>query len=66
MSSDLEQVLAGTGLCGQCAHVLVRPTRRGTTYLRCGLAADNPAYPKYPRLPVLSCPGFRAESGRGV
>lgn len=52
-----EDVLAAAGLCGTCAHVLVRPTRRGPTYLRCGLAASDPAYVKYPRLPVLACAG---------
>ena len=46
------------GLCAECAHALVRPTNKGTIYLRCGLAATDDRFPRYPRLPVLDCPGF--------
>jgi hypothetical protein len=49
------------GLCGTCVHAIVRPTRRGTVYLRCGLASADDRYPKYPRLPVLNCPGYAAK-----
>jgi hypothetical protein len=49
------------GLCGHCAHALVRPTRRGTVYLRCALAATDAHFPKYPRLPVDDCIGFQPE-----
>ena len=47
------------GLCGSCRHALLRPTRRGTTYLRCALAATDPRFPRYPRLPVRECAGYR-------
>ena len=46
------------GLCLSCQHALIRPTNKGTTYLRCGLAATDDRFPKYPRLPVTSCRGF--------
>jgi hypothetical protein len=46
------------GLCGRCVHALVRPTRRGTAYLRCTLAATDARFPKYPQLPVNQCIGF--------
>jgi hypothetical protein len=49
------------GLCGSCRHALVRPTRRGTVYLRCGRAATDPRYPKYPPLPVRRCDGHDAK-----
>jgi hypothetical protein len=48
---------AGAGLCTTCRHAMVRPTRRGTTYLRCTLASSDARFPKYPRLPVLTCEG---------
>lgn len=51
---------ASAGLCANCAHAIVRPTRRGTTYLRCGLAATDDTYPRYPRLPVRTCAGHVA------
>lgn len=46
------------GLCLSCRHALIRPTKKGTVYLRCGLAAVDDRFPKYPRLPVVSCLGF--------
>lgn len=46
------------GLCGHCRHGHQTLTRRGPIYLRCLLAARDPAWPKYPRLPVRSCSGF--------
>ncbi len=46
------------GLCGTCRRALIRPTRRGPTYLRCGLATSDGRFPKYPRLPVLECAGY--------
>jgi hypothetical protein len=49
------------GLCGHCEYAIVRPTRRGTVYLRCGRAATDPRFAKYPRLPVVNCPGYQPE-----
>ena len=48
------------GLCELCSYAQLNNTRRGTVYLRCLLAARDERYPKYPRLPVLSCAGFTA------
>jgi hypothetical protein len=48
------------GLCGRCTHALIRPTNKGTTYLRCDRAGSDPRFPRYPRLPMISCPGFIA------
>jgi len=47
------------GLCATCVHAMLRPTRRGTTYLRCALAASDARFPKYPRLPVHTCAGHQ-------
>ncbi|WP_157597447.1 hypothetical protein [Streptacidiphilus rugosus] len=49
---------AHPGLCAGCRHRLLNETRRGTVYLRCGLAATDDRLPRYPRLPVGSCVGF--------
>jgi uncharacterized protein YciI len=32
--------------------------RRGTTFFRCGRAAFDPRFPRYPPLPVRSCAGY--------
>lgn len=55
--TSIDELREAAGLCGTCAHVLIRPTRRGTTYLRCGLAAEG-GYPKYPQLPTHDCTGY--------
>lgn len=55
MSAD--ELRARAGLCGDCLHAIIRPTRRGTVYLRCALAATDSRYPKYPRLPRQECDG---------
>jgi hypothetical protein len=31
---------------------------RGSTFYLCGRSADDPGFPKYPRLPVIQCPGY--------
>jgi hypothetical protein len=46
-----------SGLCASCVHALVRPTKKGTVYLRCGRAVTDPTFARYPRLPVLACRG---------
>lgn len=51
------------GQCRDCAHALVRPTNRGTVYLRCGAAGTVPGLERYPRLPVTGCPGYQVTNG---
>lgn len=48
------------GLCGICTFVRRVENRRGSVFYRCGLSAEDPRFPKYPPLPVLTCPGFVA------
>jgi hypothetical protein len=45
------------GLCGSCVHQQLVHTTRGSTFSLCLRSRTDPAYPKYPRLPVLACPG---------
>ena len=54
-------IRAAAGLCGSCRHAIVRPTNRGTVYLRCLLAAQDDRFVKYPRLPVVRCAGYLSE-----
>lgn len=51
-------VIGTAGLCGTCSNAIIRPTRRGTVYLRCALAATDDRFPKYPRLPKRECEGY--------
>jgi hypothetical protein len=45
-------------LCGTCRHSRLITTARGSAFRLCERSATDPAYPRYPRLPVLDCPGF--------
>mgnify|MGYP001176767063 CR=1 FL=1 len=45
------------GLCAHCRHARQVPAPRAAYWL-CERAVTDPAYEKYPRLPVLACPGF--------
>jgi len=46
------------GLCRDCRHARVVVTPRSEFWL-CALAASDPRFEKYPRLPVLACDGYR-------
>jgi hypothetical protein len=50
------------GLCGDCTHSRAIRSGRGSIFYLCSLSASDPAFPKYPRLPVLECDGY-APSG---
>jgi hypothetical protein len=46
------------GLCADCVHARFTKSDRGSTFLLCQLSTRDPSFPKYPRLPVLSCRGY--------
>ncbi|MEO8437461.1 MAG: hypothetical protein ABI562_03315 [Chloroflexota bacterium] len=46
------------GLCGACRHSQVIETRRGSVFRLCRRSLTDPAFPRYPQLPVLRCAGF--------
>jgi len=48
----------GAGLCDACAHARVVTSARGSTFSLCALSVADPRLPRYPRLPVVRCPGF--------
>jgi hypothetical protein len=47
------------GLCAACAWARPVPNRRGSVFVLCALSAIDPRFEKYPRLPVVACPGYR-------
>jgi len=49
---------ADAGLCDHCRHQQLVPNTRGSVFSLCRRSRTDSAYPRYPRLPVLSCPGF--------
>lgn len=53
------------GLCAGCLHARVVSTPRADYWL-CGLAAGDPRFEKYPRLPVSRCGGYEAKGEDGT
>ena len=48
------------GLCATCQHSRRMESDRGSVFVRCELALVDPRFPKYPRLPVLACEGYKS------
>ena len=46
------------GLCETCRHGRKVSSKRGSGFLLCRRSIDDPSYPKYPRTPVIQCPGY--------
>ena len=46
------------GLCESCSHHAKVSNNRGGEFHLCELSLTDSAFPKYPRLPVTSCPGY--------
>jgi hypothetical protein len=54
------------GLCGECRHARTLTSSGGATYYQCLLAETDPRFPKWPRLPVLSCSGYEPGEGEAL
>jgi hypothetical protein len=52
----------GAGLCPDCLHSRRIESARGSEFILCNLSQTDPRFPKYPRLPVLSCEGYKKKS----
>jgi len=46
------------GLCDSCRYQRVVRNTRGSTFSLCERSREDDRYPRYPRLPVGSCPGY--------
>lgn len=57
--------LGATSLCDTCRHQQVVRNTRGSSFSLCRRSRTEPAYPRYPRLPVLRCPGYEPRSDEG-
>ena len=56
------QAAAADGLCATCVHAQEIRSDRGSRFVFCGWSRIDPSFPRYPRLPVLSCAGYRKVS----
>jgi hypothetical protein len=50
--------MAAFGLCDTCRHQRLVRSGRGSVFSMCLKAREDPAFPKYPRVPVIACAGY--------
>lgn len=55
----LERLPVKPGLCETCVHLRLLASRT-SVFVRCGLAETDPAFPRYPSIPVLRCAGYES------
>jgi hypothetical protein len=53
------------GLCVDCLHARRIESARGSLFILCNLSHTDPRFPKYPRLPILSCDGYNPKEVDG-
>jgi hypothetical protein len=46
------------GLCDSCVYQRLIRSAKGSVFSMCERGLTDPDFPKYPRLPVLSCRGY--------
>ena len=46
------------GLCATCAFGRLFRSGKDATYVTCDLSRTDPAYPRFPSIPVIRCRGF--------
>ena len=64
MSADKQH--PDPGLCRDCKYSHVIESDRGSVFFRCDLSLQDPRFPKYPRLPVVMCSGYRPVGPKGA
>ncbi len=60
----LARLAVHPGLCAACIHLELADSGR-SVFVRCGLAATDPRFPRYPPLPVRACPGYEPAADSG-
>jgi GrpB-like predicted nucleotidyltransferase (UPF0157 family) len=61
---DAEEQRGALGLCADCLHARRIESAHGSVFLLCELSLTDRHFPKYPRLPVISCSGYAREKIR--
>lgn len=54
------------GLCGLCRHCRVVESGRGSRFYLCRRSREDPAFPRYPPIPVVRCSGFERDGEDGA
>jgi hypothetical protein len=56
-------MIVDPGLCATCRWLRTVVTRTGSSFVLCERSAFDPAFPRYPALPVTRCSGYEKEGG---
>jgi hypothetical protein len=59
----LKRLPASPGLCATCEYLRLVASSR-SVFVRCGLAEVDPAFLRYPPIPVVACRGYLRKSPR--
>ena len=62
MATNTPDEEAQVGLCLHCRHARIVISRAESRFYLCKRSRTDPAYPKYPRLPVLRCNGYEQDN----
>jgi hypothetical protein len=63
MAKARERDPSGVGLCATCRYAATQKSSRGSLFWRCLRADEDPAYRRYPPIPVQVCLGHEAGDG---
>ena len=61
MDKNAANERARIGVCADCEHMRRVVSDRGSTFYLCAKVLNEPEFPKYPRLPVIQCRGYKAK-----
>jgi len=59
VGNDDKQRVTDPGLCRNCANARRIESDRKSVFIMCNLSFEDSRFPKYPRLPVITCSGYR-------
>lgn len=60
--SNVAPISPPPGQCESCSYAHIIISGKGSQFFYCTRAEIDTRYPKYPRLPVVECPGYKARS----
>lgn len=58
--------MSQAGLCASCVQARRIVSGKGGTFWYCRRSEHDPAFPKYPALPVLRCRGYEPAGASGA
>jgi hypothetical protein len=58
LTDNPEPTNSTVGPCESCQHARRIQSARGSVFYLCSRSANDLAFPKYPRIPLLACRGY--------